>query len=1312
MAGIDDLFPGLSALTSDSYNAVRKRSAKLNLILQDQEINQLAKGRGRRKPKPLPLLAPKTGKPRHRKKNRQGGDIAVEDEWRRRKPGRTVAGADAGVLPGSRAKKASPRPVGSPAPSALKEGAANSPVGARANAAVKAGIAGGSQAAVVKLASFASGGSRVGALMNYQSHEGEIALEASDGSKVSGVSDIRGLADAWASDAPAREVSKDILMFTVDVAGDRGDEAIRNILSANLAGHQYAWRAERDGAGVHIEVVMTAASRARDEKGKAVRVYDNEKSISAFGGRISTAFGEGASFDDRGFTHGVDGAARYLSRLTRGGQISAELGNGRRLSGHEANLSVAKSWKREMRSREQRDVAHIILSAKPGTDKEAFVAAARATLEREFSGHEFVFALHENRAHLHVHAVVKMQREDGTRMHPRIQDFKRWRATLAEEARQRNVPMEAASRFEQANPPGYKLKDIRRVERGQASEGVRRRVEAVRTRAIHVPTRPEGRERAKAVAGQWQRFAPAEPPVAEGMMRLYRADRPGAALTSAPLFARDRSVAEAMAAAPGSVVSYVDLPKDRAGALKASRTSPDSLVVVPIALAQERKPIVAGGGETLAASPEGSRIIELRQRTRLAADRAIAREGMGQDPTRLPNYSNSSKLSQEPGAASTGPEEQNREQSAMPDLETMQRVRPDLIRNLNDLVDNAPTDRVDEVKRHRQTMIDNWDRGIELQTKVEGSVRIEGDKYVQPQPRQFDNFSAYVQEQRGEAIRYAHKYDDGSAGKVAFTDTGKRVEVNDWKDREATLAAMQLASEKWGELTVKGPERYKNMVIELAAEHGFKIANPELQDRLKAEQARVEAERANRPGFEGPAVPKQTEGDAGKGETTKLFETYPGMPAGRPREGIGETSPAMPAGKQRDEASTVKPDDETYSNAYRAMTAFKSADVDRLVDVLRETRYREGEEGHAYEKREAAVIAIAMANEHAARSLPAEDQARFRQASSAFIETNNGVDGRELHEGLRRGEQQAAERAGGDTKKLYDQVAALRAQVVEDQRSDSHDSGRRNAQSLVVAEGQLWDKLKQSASETAAEGNEPARQHSKQPSHVAGVFLGRGQSPYANEKNAEPTPHVDVQTAKGTVRVWGVGLPDAMSEAGVQKGDTIDLAVVGRERVTKDIRVQDPETKETRIESQLVWRNKWSATIKESAPTQRELQSDSPLAKPVRTDAERNYELERIQRRVDTEAHKETRQANETSALHEKPGDPGYRSQGEAAAARAADKTVEVNRKANIPVTLETSPEIHKLADQQQAVKAEAIQADRNKEQPQLPKHRPRGQRP
>jgi hypothetical protein len=93
---------------------------------------------------------------------------------------------------------------------------------------------------------------------------------------------------------------------------------------------------------------------------------------------------------------------------------------------------------------------------------------------------------------------------------------------------------------------------------------------------------------------------------------------------------------------------------------------------------------------------------------------------------------------------------------------------------------------------------------------------------------------------------------------VSFVDKGKSIEINDWRDRDTTLAALQLSAQKWGSFTVNGNDEYKAMCTKLAAEHGFKITNPELQESIQQERQRIQQERAQ----------------AMKSEQLKQFEKY------------------------------------------------------------------------------------------------------------------------------------------------------------------------------------------------------------------------------------------------------------------------------------------------------------------------------------------------------------------------------------------------------------------------------------------------------
>ena len=76
--------------------------------------------------------------------------------------------------------------------------------------------------------------------------------------------------------------------------------------------------------------------------------------------------------------------------------------------------------------------------------------------------------------------------------------------------------------------------------------------------------------------------------------------------------------------------------------------------------------------------------------------------------------------------------------------------------------------------------------------------------------------------------------------KMAFADHGERIEIPGWRDHETTLAALQLAAGKWGSVNLTGPDEYKQLCVGIACQHGIQITNPELQEQIRAEQARLQ----------------------------------------------------------------------------------------------------------------------------------------------------------------------------------------------------------------------------------------------------------------------------------------------------------------------------------------------------------------------------------------------------------------------------------------------------------------------------------------
>lgn len=85
-------------------------------------------------------------------------------------------------------------------------------------------------------------------------------------------------------------------------------------------------------------------------------------------------------------------------------------------------------------------------------------------------------------------------------------------------------------------------------------------------------------------------------------------------------------------------------------------------------------------------------------------------------------------------------------------------------------------------------------------------------------------------------------------GRVAFTDYGSTIALEDGHDRAAIRAALGLAREKWGSaVQLQGDAAFQRAATEIATELRMTIVNPELrayQEQLVAQRAAVERERA------------------------------------------------------------------------------------------------------------------------------------------------------------------------------------------------------------------------------------------------------------------------------------------------------------------------------------------------------------------------------------------------------------------------------------------------------------------------------------
>jgi len=371
------------------------------------------------------------------------------------------------------------------------------------------GLAKGGQSAVIKVVSFAAGGQRVGALAAYVTHEreGGVITEDQDGATLDQGA-VAEMLDRWKQGFSERKPTKDVAAIRFDIKADPAQDAatIEIAVRHSLEGHHHALRTVVKGAGVfEVSAVVVAEGRSwtgDDGRTKRQARYKFDPKFETFiAGRIASETEAEVEATVTGTGHGRDGLAYRLGRLAAG--AAARDKDGREVATEAHIRERANAWKKDLGSRTARDVMHLVVSAQAGTDGEAFRKTARAFFAAEFGDREYMFAVHNDRGHLHAHAMVQVRSSNGRRVNPNISTFSAWRSRYAELAQAHGIDMVATKRSDIAAAPPFTQGEAALVARGVAPDHVRRKVDAKRAGAIHVPLREEGRQRAREALEAW-----------------------------------------------------------------------------------------------------------------------------------------------------------------------------------------------------------------------------------------------------------------------------------------------------------------------------------------------------------------------------------------------------------------------------------------------------------------------------------------------------------------------------------------------------------------------------------------------------------------------------------------------------------------------------------------------------------------------------------------------------------------------------------------------------------------------------------------
>gem|GEM_PF-4494031 len=380
------------------------------------------------------------------------------------------------------------------------------------------GIVEGAQPAVVKMSGTGGGIRSATNMVRYVSRDAAMVMERENGRQVTTIQQQNDMLEEWSHFFDKRRPSRDVVTLKVDI-NDSGISVkdVQNALESIYEKRRVVFGQYQDSRGNNqLIAVLTIAS-----KGKG-RIKTTDHALQ----QIATQLQK---------DHGIDTAGLNLSygEVGHGEQAVREnfrqaLAQCQELTGRQDKLitlenidKIAKSWRRDLRSSGNRDIMHLIVSARASTEQTAFLKATRDLLAHEFANHKYAFALHgphdqatdkrtgEKKAtqHNHIHAMIVMRSISGDKLNPNIADFHRWRENMAYFARQHDINMVATRRSEHLNAPSYSKDEHELIKRGKASQHINDKVAAKRQNRKTMPEMPRGKKAAVAARQALARIA-------------------------------------------------------------------------------------------------------------------------------------------------------------------------------------------------------------------------------------------------------------------------------------------------------------------------------------------------------------------------------------------------------------------------------------------------------------------------------------------------------------------------------------------------------------------------------------------------------------------------------------------------------------------------------------------------------------------------------------------------------------------------------------------------------------------------------------
>jgi hypothetical protein len=142
----------------------------------------------------------------------------------------------------------------------------------------------------------------------------------------------------------------------------------------------------------------------------------------------------------------------HLEYISRNGALEMEDRDGALITGRAAVRELADDWSAialaDSRRRIDTPISRSVLLSMPSdTDASSVRDASRAFAQEAFAKHfDYIFALHTDVRHPHVHLTVRALGDRGERLNPKTADLETWRQVFAQALRDLGVEAEATPR--------------------------------------------------------------------------------------------------------------------------------------------------------------------------------------------------------------------------------------------------------------------------------------------------------------------------------------------------------------------------------------------------------------------------------------------------------------------------------------------------------------------------------------------------------------------------------------------------------------------------------------------------------------------------------------------------------------------------------------------------------------------------------------------------------------------------------------------------------------------------------------------------